>query len=143
MRRPSSGRLRAGRSASRPRGSAATFASGLEPWRFGRPSTVSFDWIPFFHYFTRTDAYALADASMQILLYAPCGFLLAARGGGVGLAGAGAAGAAAGAMVEAAQLFLPDRTADTTDVLLAGAGAALGAWTWRRACRLAAREPRR
>jgi hypothetical protein len=107
---------------------AATLGSGLEPWRFSLGHVGTVGWVPFSHYFERTDAYALADAMMQILLYAPLGFLLAARDPGVGLVRAGLAGAAVGGIVEGGQLLLSGRVTDVTDVLLGGAGAAVGAW---------------
>jgi VanZ family protein len=46
---------------------------------------------------------------------------------------AGIAGAVVGALVEGGQVLLPARVPDTTDVILGGAGAFLGAWIWHRA----------
>jgi VanZ family protein len=112
---------------------AATVASGLEPWRFSLAHRGSIGWVPFEIYFERTDAYALADAMMQIVRYAPLGLLLAARAPGSGLGRAGAAGAIVAGLVEVGQVFLPDRVADVTDVVLGGAGAAFGAWVLGRA----------
>jgi VanZ family protein len=111
---------------------------GLAPWSFAWPDLAHYTWLrvlPFIHYFLRTDVYALADAVLQALLYLPLGALLAARPRGVSLAASAAAGLGVAALVEAGQVFAAGRVADVTDAAVGGAGAAVGAWIWRRAQR--------
>jgi VanZ family protein len=113
----------------------AVLASGLEPWRFvelGKGTFRGHHFLPFLHYFVRTNVYALADASMQVLLYSPVGALLVARDRSVTPVRAGLAGAVVGALVESGQFLLPTRVPDTTDVILGGVGASFGAWVWHR-----------
>ena len=88
--------------------------------------------VPFWSYYRKTDLNALADLCNQVLAFAPLGFLVAASGvrRPVGTAMALATGFAL--FLECGQLFLAERTAEITDVLSAGVGAAVGArlWTW-------------
>jgi glycopeptide antibiotics resistance protein len=113
---------------------AATLLAGLSPWRFELPRGVVSDplrFLPFLHHFHRTDVGALADTFLQALFYAPLGALLAARSIEVSPRRAAAAGCAVAAAVEILQVFVPGRTADTTDVALAGIGAYAAARLWR------------
>jgi VanZ family protein len=91
------------------------------------------DWsqlVPFWSYYRRTDIYALADLIDQVLAFVPLGALLAARDACHAVRRALWVGFAFGAILEAGQLLLADRTAEITDALAASAGAALGARLW-------------
>lgn len=93
-----------------------------------RPSQL----VPFWDYYERTDAYALADVINQTLGFVPFGVLLAARGGRESVFRAVLLGFCLGLILEIGQIALADRTAEITDALSAAAGAALGASLWRR-----------
>jgi glycopeptide antibiotics resistance protein len=104
------------------------------PPRFGwpeppflRPERV----VPFWAYYIRTDRNALADLINQVLAFIPLGALLAAWSWRRSFAGGLVIGLGCGFVLEFGQVFLPDRTADLTDVLTAAAGAGLGVVLWR------------
>jgi len=106
----------------------ATIAAGLSPGHFvswrGRSS---FEWIPFVEYYRQTTPAALYDAMMGLTGYGLLGALLQAawRGRRRGLIAVLAVALAAG--IEFAQMFLPSRVANITDILIAGMGAWIGA----------------
>jgi glycopeptide antibiotics resistance protein len=87
--------------------------------------------VPFWSYYARTSVADLADLLGQVLAFVPLGALLAARSSWRSIAGAAAIGLGCGFVLEFGQIFLPDRTAELTDVLSAAAGAGLGAALWR------------
>jgi VanZ family protein len=96
-------------------------AWSLRPWQL----------VPFWAYYERTDASALADLFNQAMGFIPLGVLLAARDVRGSVRRALLLGLGVGLVLEAGQLALADRTAEITDALSAAAGAALGAWLWR------------
>jgi glycopeptide antibiotics resistance protein len=91
-----------------------------------RPSQL----VPFWTHYQRTDVSALFDVLGQALSFVPLGALLAARDARGSVGRALLLGFGVGLVLEAGQLALADRTAEITDALSAGAGAALGAWLW-------------
>jgi glycopeptide antibiotics resistance protein len=111
-----------------------TLVSGLSPWRFGLPPHASPEiWrlTPFIHHFLRTNVYALTDTMMQMLFYAPLGILIAARSSAPTARASVLIACCVAGAVELAQILIPERTPDTTDVALGGIGAALGFRVWR------------
>jgi glycopeptide antibiotics resistance protein len=87
--------------------------------------------VPFWSYYLRTNAAALADLIDQVLLFVPMGVLLAAGSLRRSISQAIIVGFALGMAFEAGQMFLPERTAELTDALSAAAGAGLGLALWR------------
>lgn len=117
----------------------STVVAGLSPWDLAPPTFEGWTLmraLPFIHYFLRTDVYALADATLQILLYLPAGFLLSSRPHRTSLLIAAGLGAAVALTVEIGQLFVVGRVADITDVALGGIGGAIGAGIWSHAMRV-------
>jgi VanZ family protein len=111
----------------------AVLLSAWTPPHLASPDDWSLRWsqlVPFWVYYERTDVYALADLFNQVLSFVPLGVLLAARDSRKSIRRASVLGLAFGLVLEAGQLVLADRTAEITDALSAGAGAALGAWLW-------------
>jgi VanZ family protein len=102
-----------------------TFAWPQPP--FVRPERF----VPFWSYYVRTSVEDLADLFGQVLAFVPLGALLAARSSMRSVAGAALIGLGCGLVTEFGQLFLPDRTAELTDVLSAAVGAGLGTVLWR------------
>jgi VanZ family protein len=102
-----------------------SFAWPEPPWV--RPERF----LPFWSYYVRTSVEDLADLFGQVLAFLPLGALLAARSSWQSVAGAALIGLGCGFMLEFGQIFLPDRTAELTDVLTASVGAGLGAALWR------------
>jgi len=99
------------------------------------PSTWTVSWsqfVPFWSYYRKTDLGALSDLFNQLLGFVPLGAAVAIGRTRRPVALALALGLGLGFVVECGQLMLADRTAEITDVLSAGAGAALGArlWAW-------------
>jgi VanZ family protein len=94
---------------------------------FLRPERV----VPFWSYYVRTNVEDLADLIGQVLAFLPLGALLAARSWRQSVAGTVLIGLGCGLLLEFGQIFLPDRTAELTDVLSAAVGAGLGAALWR------------
>ncbi len=82
--------------------------------------------VPFWMYYRHTDLAAIADLIRAVLGFVPLGALLAARHPRLSALRAAAVGLGLGLVLEAGQLALVDRTADVTDSLSAGAGAAVG-----------------
>ncbi len=87
--------------------------------------------VPFWSYYVRTSVEDLADLFGQVLAFVPLGALLAARSSRQSVAGAALIGLGCGFVLEFGQIFLPDRTADLTDVLTTAVGAGLGTALWR------------
>lgn len=105
------------------------------PPRVTSPSTWTVSWsqfVPFWSYYRKTDLGALSDLFSQLLGFVPLGAAVAIGRTRRPVALALALGLGLGFVVESGQLILADRTAEITDVLSAGAGAALGArlWAW-------------
>jgi glycopeptide antibiotics resistance protein len=93
----------------------ALLAQGLSPFHFTDPS--HFEWIPLVEYYNQTTGAALYDAMTGLLSYGLLAFLWPRKLTilfVIVLAGS----------IEAAQIFIPTRSAGTTDILIAG----LGAW---------------
>lgn len=87
---------------------------------------------PFTSYYYGTEFRAVTSALQKFLFFMPLGFLLACtlvalgwRRGAIRMVGLGAVALIA-ALVEGAQLALPDKVADLADWMLATAGGALG-----------------
>jgi glycopeptide antibiotics resistance protein len=87
--------------------------------------------VPFWSYYVRTGVEDLADLFGQVLAFVPLGALLAVRCSWRSVAGAAAIGLGCGFVLELGQIFLPDRTAELTDVLSSAVGAGLGTALWR------------
>ncbi len=95
-----------------------------------QPPFVRAEWfVPFWSYYVHTNVGALADLFGQVLAFVPLGVLLAVRSSSV--TRAGLIGLGCGFVLEFGQIFLPDRTAELTDVLTAAFGAGLGTALWR------------
>jgi glycopeptide antibiotics resistance protein len=87
--------------------------------------------VPFWSYYIRTNAAALGDVINQVLIFIPLGVLLAAGSRRRSILEAALIGFAVGLILEAGQVFLPERTAELTDALSASVGAGLGLVLWR------------
>ena len=83
------------------------------------------EWIPFWSYYGADAQSALFDLWRKLALAGFWGFAFARVRGASPLA-AGLSGLVAGAVLEAAQVFLPPRVPSVTDVLILAAGAWLG-----------------
>ena len=79
----------------------------------------------------RTNPAALGDVFDQVLIFIPLGVLLAAGSRRRSILQVILIGCAVGLVLEAGQVFLPERTAELTDVLSASVGAGLGLALWR------------
>ena len=104
----------------------AIVAQGLSPYRFVDWAARShFEWIPLVEYYNRTTGAALHDALSGLLTYALLAALWPRRAvilWAVLLAGG----------IETAQVFIINRFAGITDILIASIGAWLGhAYAWR------------
>jgi glycopeptide antibiotics resistance protein len=96
------------------------------------PPIVRPEWlVPFWSYYIRTNAAALADMIDQVLIFIPLGVLLAARSHRRSIMQAALIGFIVGLVMETGQVFLPERTAELTDALSASVGAGLGLALWR------------
>jgi VanZ family protein len=93
--------------------------------------------VPFWSYYVRMSVEDLADLLGQVLAFLPVGALLAARPAGRSVGSSALIGLGCGAVLEIGQVFLPDRTADLTDVFAAAVGAGLGSalWSWGESLR--------
>jgi glycopeptide antibiotics resistance protein len=87
--------------------------------------------IPFWSYFNSRSLADLADVISQVLIFMPLGALLAARTHRQSLVGALIVGFFFGVVLEIGQAFIPDRSADISDAISAGAGAVAGWALWR------------
>ncbi len=98
----------------------AVAAQGLSPYRFAAENARErFEWIPLIEYYNRTTGAALYDALTGLLAYALLAALWPRRAviiWALLLAGG----------IEAAQIFIVNRFAGTTDILIAGIGAWVG-----------------
>lgn len=97
--------------------SLALIAQGLSPYHFGGQGR--FEWVPLVEYYTRTTGAALYDAMSGLLSYGLLAALWPRRMvivWAILLAGG----------IEAAQVFVPTRSAGVTDILIAGIGACTG-----------------
>ena len=98
----------------------AIVAQGLSPYRFvDWASRSRFEWIPLVEYYNRTTGAALYDALSGLLMYALMAAFQPKRAAilwAVILAGG----------IETAQMFVANRFAGTTDILIAGIGGWLG-----------------
>ena len=104
------------------------------PPNFARPGPPFLrpEWfVPFWSYYIRTNASALADVINQVLFFIPLGALLAARSRRRSILQVAVVGFAVGLVLEAGQVFLPERTAEITDALSASVGAGIGLALWR------------
>jgi VanZ family protein len=111
--------------------SLAIVLTGLSPYRFvDWQAASSFQWIPFLEYYGKTNATALSDAMTGFVEFGLVAGLMrlscpeCPRWLATGCATALAAG------IEIAQLFIPSRWANITDILIAG----LGAWAGSIVC---------
>ena len=95
----------------------ALVAQGLSPYRFG--ARDHFEWIPLAEHYARTTGGALFDAMAGLMSYGLMAALWPRR-----LAVVWAIVLSGG--IEAAQIFVPTRSAGVTDVLMAGIGAWIG-----------------
>ncbi len=95
--------------------------------------------VPFWSYYVRTSPAALADLIDELLIFVPLGVLLAAGSKRRSILQAVLIGFAVVLVLEAGQLFLPERTAELTDALSAAVGAGLGLALWR--CGESVRDP--
>ena len=87
--------------------------------------------MPFWSYYDRTTVADLADRFGQLLAFVPVGAMLAARSSQRSIPGAALIGLGCGFVLEFGQIFLPDRTAEMTDVVAAAVGTGLGLALWR------------
>jgi VanZ family protein len=87
--------------------------------------------IPFWSYFHSRSLFDLADVIGQVLIFMPLGALLAARTHRQEISGALIIGFVFGVVLEIGQAFIPDRSADISDAISAGAGAVAGWALWR------------
>ena len=74
-----------------------------------------------------------ADAVLNVVMFAPLGFLIASRGRGVGAAFL--CGLVGSVLIEGSQLFLAGRHAGLSDLLWNSSGALVGALLWQAAQR--------
>jgi VanZ family protein len=104
------------------------------PLNFAWPGPPFFrpEWVvPFWSYYIRTNAAALADVIDQVLIFIPVGVLLAAGSRKRSVLQAALIGLAVASIFEAGQVFIPERTAELTDALSASVGTGLGLALWR------------
>ena len=94
--------------------------------------------LPLFVYFDNVDFRGLSDLLLEVLSVMPLGFLLASRSGRWTVGRAAVWGLLLGIVLQGVQYFHLDRTAEMTDVLAGGLGAALGVLLWRWAQRVRA-----
>jgi glycopeptide antibiotics resistance protein len=87
--------------------------------------------VPFWSYFFTRAIADLADVIGQVLIFMPLGALLAARTHRESFLRAFVIGFAFGVVIEMGQAFLPDRSADISDAISAGAGTVVGLGLWR------------
>jgi VanZ family protein len=106
--------------------------------------------VPFETYRLATEARAVSDLGLQLLLFAPIGAALAVafaarRGRRAAIAGgflATAYAAGVASVIEAAQVFLPSKVPDSTDIVTAAIGALGGYAAMRRLWRALGWVPR-
>lgn len=102
---------------------------GLAPFSWAIPRATDWEWqrwLPFFPYFQRLGFAALADFLREAGRGVPLGLLSFGAWPHRSARRVGLLFFLLGLAVEAAQLFLPARTADLTDAISLGLGAALG-----------------
>ena len=101
--------------------------------------------VPFWSYFFSRTMADVADVLGQVLVFMPLGALLAARSPRQSFGGALLIGLALGVVIEVGQAFLPDRAADISDAISAGAGtvAGLAMWRWGERARTTSTGPAR
>lgn len=101
--------------------------AGLSPYRFVA-AAQGFGWVPFLPYYVQATVDAVTDAVDTVLQVMPFGFVvgLLYPGKRRALAAGAACVAACAAAIEMGQRYLPARLPDVTDVLVAGAGVAMG-----------------
>jgi VanZ family protein len=107
---------------------AALLASGLSPYHFVPwQARASFEWVPLLEYYRNTNAAAMYDAGLGILMSGLLGALLEQS---VRCAPWRIAALTAGlsAVIEVLQMVVPGRSAGTTDILMAYLGGWLGAY---------------
>ena len=97
--------------------SLALMAQGLSPYHFGGQGR--FEWIPLVEYYVRTTGGALYDAMSGLLSY---GLLVALWPRRIVIVWA----VCLAAGIEAAQVWIPTRSAGMTDILIAAIGACAG-----------------
>ena len=81
--------------------------------------------VPFWSYYVRTSVHDLADLLGQVLAFLPVGASWPRRPAWRSIGRSASIGLGCGAVLEVGQVFLPDRTAELTDVLAAAVGAGL------------------
>jgi glycopeptide antibiotics resistance protein len=104
-------------------------AEGLAPFSWSLPHATDWEWqrwLPFFPYFQRLGFAALADFLREAGTGVPLGLLSFGVWPRRSPRRVGLIFFLVGLAVEAAQLFLPARTADLTDAISLGLGAAMG-----------------
>ena len=87
--------------------------------------------VPFWSYFGSRNIEDLTDVIGQAMVFVPLGALLAAHSWRQTFLRTVLVGFGLGLLLEAGQVFLPDRTADMSDAISAAAGAGLGSALWR------------
>jgi glycopeptide antibiotics resistance protein len=114
-------------------GLAALFFA-WDPLAFASPAPPYWqpEWfVPFWSYFDSRTLEDLADVVWQALRFAPLGALLAARSWRQSFLQAGLIGLGFSALLEVGQVFLPGRTTDVSDAIVAAAGTVAGWALWR------------
>jgi VanZ family protein len=87
--------------------------------------------VPFWSYFGSRSLEDLTDVIGQAMVFMPLGALLAARSWRQSFVRAIVIGLGIGVLMEAGQIFLPDRSADVSDAISAAAGTGVGLVLWR------------
>ncbi len=109
-------------------------AEGLAPFSWSLPRSEDWEWhrwLPFFPLFQRLGFAALADFLRETGMGVPLGLLSFGLWPRLSPRRAALSFFLVGLCVEAAQLFLPARTADLTDAISLGLGAAMGVFLAR------------
>ena len=104
----------------------------LDPFAFtSEPAAVTaWNFVPFASLFGQVNAFTIANFFTVVAVYVPLAHVLWARGRPVWAMAL--ATMACAATLEAAQLFVPGRTFDMTEALVAGASALVVAGFWRQ-----------
>lgn len=109
---------------------SAMLLAGLSPYRFvSWALRADFLWIPMYEYYTRTTTEALYDAGIGIVHFAVFAGLFRASLACSRWTSTLAAVALSGA-IEGAQMFVPERSAGVTDMLIAALGGWVGGTIW-------------
>jgi VanZ family protein len=112
----------------------ATLLATWSPLRFAWPDPPFWRTemlVPFWSYFGSRNIEDLTDVIGQAMVFVPLGALLAAHSWRQTFMRTVLVGFAVGVLLEAGQVFLPERTADMSDAISAAAGAGLGLALWR------------